>query len=155
MIDTYEYDKTTGVVRNRLTGQKVGSNEPHGSFLSRRLKGKVKKLNLSILAWILSHKAFPKGDVRYKDGNQHNLKYTNLCVAKKGKKFPSMVKKVPCWVETDEFRIFYSDMKKLWCVRRGKDQSVYLATSREEADSVLKQWKSNMKLCIPDKFTKY
>jgi hypothetical protein len=144
LTDTYRYDPEEGKLYSVVTGKSVGYTTHRGYFVSKRTVHKVTSLRMGPLCWFLYYKELPEQDVKYKDGNIFNLRIDNLFVAQRGTvRDRANNRSNTCyWIETIEDRILYSEFRNLWCVRRGKKDSVYWAKSLEEAIFVRNEYLS-------------
>ena len=77
--DRFQYNFETGVLIDRMTGEEAGRVEVNHKTSYRRIYAFGKTLRAHQIAWLLTHRCWPEGEIDHRDGDGLNNRIGNLC----------------------------------------------------------------------------
>ena len=76
--DRFQYNWDTGILIDRRTGDEAGSVEKNRRTSYRRISAFGKNLRAHQIAWLLTHRCWPSGEIDHVDGDGLNNRIGNL-----------------------------------------------------------------------------
>lgn len=154
ILERYEVDVEGGVITSKSSGEVLLSKNSKGHLVVYCRKGSLNThLQQRYIVHLVGkgHIPVPPFSLGYKDSHSENISLGNLVVIPPGKGVEPK-ETIHKEYEYVSDRLFYCEYDGLFCVRRGKDQSVYLTPYLDEAEFIRNEWKSDPSVSRLDRY---
>lgn len=142
----FSYDPNSGKIYNKKSGKLMDSTRQGSLYIGIRRGTEVITLSSARVALILEKNLFLKqGEtIRFKDGDNLNLKIDNILVIEVGQNNTGKTfVEEPYSVATATKGVYQIMPKGFFVARRGPTQAIYRTNSYEEAVKIRKEWEKD------------